>query len=518
MAILEKITQDDLTLYEILKNPVLCTEFINNIDKLEREKAFALDLYQKEMLCDFNTHVSICTARAVGKTVSVTSILIWLLIFNVFPDDDYIVFTVPNKVHLEPVFTSLIRMFRSNSLLKNFIDKRGGINSSDFTIRLKNLTTLNCRIAGQSGTGANVIGLHTPIVILDEAGYYPQGTWIELQPVLNTWTPGYRIITSGVPTGMREKNVLYHTDMENSSYTKHRVSAYQNPRFTDEDELNAIELYGGKDNDDFIHLVLGQHGKPLFALFDRAAFQIESYPVYKLKINGIDLKKDISAYVNKISAFPALPERNHGCIFGIDLGYVEPTAISILYLNKNGQLKFHGRIRLEKVPYNIQEKLIDLLDSKFNPFLIGIDKGGAGIGVVQRLHGADDYAHKRYDKILIPIDFASSIVIGIDTDGEEIKSKTKPFATSVLQDYSNNHKIIYSSTDMEMITELERMTYTKTPTGDIVYKTLTPKGGKRGEDHFTASLLCMSMAYYLYTDYMEIKKKRRLANPSWVQR
>ena len=516
MAIIEKCDQFDLILYEIAKNPVLLTEFINNVDKLEREEPFVLDIYQREMLCDFDTHVSICTARAIGKTVSLTSILVWLLIFKVFPED-YIVFTVPNKVHLEPVFTNLIRMFRSNSFLKHFIDKRGGINSSDFTIRLKNLTTLNCRIAGQSGTGANVIGLHTPVVVLDEAGYYPQGTWVELQPTLNTWTPGYRIVVSGVPTGLREKNVLYHTDMENSSYTKHRVSAYQNSRFTAEDEERAIELYGGKDNEDFIHFVLGEHGKPLFALFDRAAFQIESYPVYKLKVNGIDIKNDIAAYISRISAFPALAEKSYGCVFGIDLGYTECTAISILYLNRNGQLKFHGRITLEKVPYNIQEKLIDILDSRFNPILIGMDAGGAGKGVVHRLQGADDYAHKRYDKTLIPVDFSSSIVIGIDQDGEEIKSKTKPFATSVLQDYSNNHKIIYSSTDMEMITELERMTYTKTPTGDIVYKTLTSRGGQRGDDHFTASLLCLSMAYYLYTDYMEIKKRKRLASTFWLR-
>jgi hypothetical protein len=71
------------------------------------------------------------------------------------------------------------------------------------------------------------------------------------------------------------------------------------------------------------------------------------------------------------------------------------------------------------------------------------------------------------------------------------------FAVIVLQDYVNNHKVIFSHKDLEMITELERMTYTKTQTGEVVYKTLTPKGGKRGEDHNTSALLCAVLSYYV---------------------
>ena len=514
MAIVEKISFEDLMLYEILKNPVLCTEFINNLDRLPSEEVFELAYYQKDIACDFNPYVSVCCARAVGKTLMLSNLLIWLLINNIFPND-YIVFTVPNKVHLDPVFTNLIRMFRGNSLLKHFIRPKGGINSSEFTIRLDNGAVLHCRIAGQSGTGANVIGLHTPFVVLDEAGYFPQGTWVELQPILNTWTRGYRLMTSGVPTGLRENNVLYHTDMENSAFTKHRTAAYENPRFTEADEEKAIETYGGKESDDFIHLFLGLHGKPLFSLFDRAAFNIEEYPVYKLTLNGIQIKNDIGTYISKLATFPKPTDSKKKVLFGIDLGYTEPTAIIMLTEERDGSLKFHGRIRLEKVSYHIQEKLIDFLDTKFKPFLIGIDKGSAGIGVIQRLQESPEYAHKKYDEVVIPVDFSSQIIIGIDADGNEIKSKTKPFSVSVLQDYSNTHKIVYSSTDTEMITELERMTYTKTPTGDIVYKTLTQRGGKSGEDHFTSALLCGGMAYYLYNDYIQIRKNSRLASVNW---
>jgi len=60
------------------------------------------------------------------------------------------------------------------------------------------------------------------------------------------------------------------------------------------------------------------------------------------------------------------------------------------------------------------------------------------------------------------------------------------------------------------------MTYSKTPSGDIIYKTLTPRGGKRGADHFTAALLCGSMAYYLDNEYfIANRQEKRLFKSRW---
>jgi hypothetical protein len=212
MAIAEKPSHQDLIVYEILKHPVLGPEFIHNIDLDPRyDRPFEYVWYQKEILCDFNPKVSMATARAVGKTVTQYSMLLWALVYKLFPDD-YLLYTVPSKVHLEPVFTNLVRMFKMNSFLKNFIDGKSGVNSSEFKITLKNGAVLLCRIAGQSGTGSNLIGLHTPWIEVDEAGYFPHNAFQEMQPSLNVWTPGYREIVSGVPTGLRENNVLYQVD------------------------------------------------------------------------------------------------------------------------------------------------------------------------------------------------------------------------------------------------------------------------------------------------------------------
>jgi len=515
MALVERVTHEDLLLYEILRNPILCTEFLENFDKLPTEEPFELTWYQKDILGDFNSYISIIAGRSAGKTVSLVSIIRWILIYKVFPTD-YIVYLVPSKVHLEPVWSGLVRTFRSNTLLKHFIAPNSGINSSDFKITLLNQSVLLCRIAGQTGTGVSVIGLHTPFFMVDESGYQPWGSWIELQPTINTFTPGFRLMVSGVPDGRRENSVCYHCDQENSSYSKHRISSDMNPRLTEDDRQRAVEQYGGDDSDDFIHLWKAQHGKPVFALFDRNSFAFNSDPVYKLVLNGIQLADNISEYVSRVRLFPGLPDRSDPVIMGVDLGYTEPTAIVILYLDRLGRLRFHGRIRLEKVSFPVQKGFIDELDSKFNPVIIGVDRGGVGIPVTQDLLENLDYAHKDYQKRLIPIDFSSSLVIGIDTEGNEIKSKTKPFATSILQEYANNHKLVFTHTDLEMVSELERMTYTKTPTGDIVYRTMTNKGGKKGEDHFTSALLCAVLAYYLKNDFMSYKPQTvRLARPGW---
>src|SRR3989304_2364478 len=465
-----KIAQEDLQIYELLRNPVLCTEFIYNLDKASWEEPFEFTLYQKEILCGFHDHVSVTPARAVGKTVSLSSLIIWMLVFNIY-GRDYIVYTVPNRAHLQPVWQNLQRSFRSNSLLKMFIPAGGGFNSSVFEINLTNNAALTCRIAGMTGTGANVIGLHTPVVLLDEAGYYPWGTWVELQPILNTFTEGHRQIVSGVPTGVREKNVLFTADQEDPSYTKHRATAFDNPRFMESDHQHAIEL---KDN--------------------------------------------IANYIPKLAMFPLMGNERKGIVlFGVDLGYTDPTAITIMYEDINGRLKFHGRVQLNKVSYNLQDKIIDYLDSKFDPSIIAIDQGSSGIAVIQRMQEADEYLHKNYAKRIIPINFSAFIDHGVDQDGKELKTRVRPFSVSVLQEYSNSHRIVYTSTDMELISELERMTYTKSPSGEISYKTLTPRGGKRGEDHFTSSLLCASLAYYLEKDFTNYKKRvKKLAAPRWI--
>ena len=514
MAIEEKIGQGDLVLFEILRNPALFFEFVMNYDRQDWEEEYELTWYQKEFMLDFNHFVSISCARSVGKTASLAGLLLWYLIFNVFPDD-YIVYTVPNRVHLEPVWVNyLVKLLRGNTFLSQFIETNRGINGQTYSITTKLGSSLICRIAGTSGTGANVVGLHSPLIILDESAFYPWKTFLELQPVLKTHVQGHSLKVSGVPNGLREKNVNWHCQNENKDYSKHHISAFDNPRFTEKDKQTALEIYGDEDSDDYIHNVLGLPGKPVFALFDRDLMDIEEYPVYKLSLDGVEYGENLANLVDKFTVFPGVPEKNCDVFFGIDLGFTEPTAIFILFVDRQGRIKFHGKIKLTKFNYFIQEKLIDLLDSKFNPVFIAIDEGSAGIAVISSLTENTEFLHKNYKEKIFRVNFSSSISLGISADGEEIKMRTKPFAVTLLQDYANQHKIVFPSTDMDIVAELERMTYTKTAMGEIIYRTLTERGGKRGEDHFTSALLCAVLGYYMRYDMKFIKQeKRKLASP-----
>lgn len=514
MAILEKLSEDERMLYEIMRNPVLFGEFYRRMDQPDHEEPFTYSNYQRGYIGDFSNFVSLCCGRAVGKTVILTDYIVWLLVNNVYKGE-YILYTVPNKVHLEPVFKNLVRVFRNNPMLKHMILPKKGINSATNTITLLNSAQLFCRIAGTSGGGANVVGLHTPIIILDEAGFYPWGTWIELQPVLNSWQKGFKLFVAGVPTGYREKNVLYYTDETSDDYSKHRTASHENPRYTDKDEARNVKQYGGKESEDYIHFVLGRHGSPTFAVFDRRLLKIDPYPVYKLSFDGIRIK-EFSEYVTKLSTLPPIP-KNDMIFMGIDLGYTDPTVILILY-EKGGIIKFHARLTLNKVSYPVQERLIDFIDTKYNrPNLIGIDSGNEK-GLIQRLHEEDKYSHKNYTRRLIPIRFGAWLTIGTDQDGRDIRIRIKPQSVSTLQDFSNSHRIVYSSTDMDMVTELERMTYTKSTSGELIYRTMTPGGGKRGNDHNTAALLCGVMAYYMeYEGHYLFKKKKKLARSRWLR-
>lgn len=351
-------------------------------------------------------------------------------------------------------------------------------------------------------------------ILTKNSGFYPWGTWIELQPTLNTWEKGHRRIVSGVPTGVREKNVLYYADQLDEEYTKHRISAHDNPRYTEKDEKDNLIKYGGEDSDDYLHHVLGEHGAPTFAVFDRTLMEIKTYPVFKLKLNGIQLTNE--ELFTRISTIPPVEEAHNYKIMGIDLGYTDPTSIIIL-LVKNTGIYFYARIELQKVKYPTQKKLIDFLDERMKRIeVIGIDAGSPGVPVIHDLMEGDAYVHKDYAKRLVPVDFGGQVILGIDSEGEEIKSKLKPFAVSLTQEYSNSHRLIYSSTDTELITELERMTYVRNDRGDIRYKTLTPMGGQRGEDHHTAALLAGIVANYQMMDAELYKKKTtRLASTSW---
>jgi hypothetical protein len=162
--------------------------------------------------------------------------------------------------------------------------------------------------------------------------------------------------------------------------------------------------------------------------------------------------------------------------------------------------------------------IIDRLDTFFNPKYIGMDEGSAGKSVVQHLTLDPLYARKQYKERLIPIQFGSFIAIGRDLDGKETKVRAKQFSMQLLQAKTNNHDIIYSWSDDAMINELERTTYSRTPSGDLVFKTVSHQGSSRTVgDHNVSALLCFVLAHYLTEEIDDYLWNRnvKLYQPRW---
>jgi len=318
---------------------------------------------------------------------------------------------------------------------------------------------------------------------------------------------------------MRERNVNYFADQKDPKFSKHRIPAHRNPRYSEDDEARNIKQYGGVESEDYIHLVLGEHGSPSYMLFDRNRMLIEDYSVFRGTMHGTKIKED-AGYIDRFfSSLPPLPKRSARVMFGIDLGYTDPTIIHVLYKPvEDDPWRYLVRATMYQVKYPTQESIIDRLDSMYSPWLIGIDEGSSGKAVIQHFIADPQYKHKNYNERMLPIQFRSMIPIGLDEEGEEIQVRAKQFGMQLLQSKINNHDFCFSWKDEALISELERTTYKKTTTGEFVFTTITNRGGTRhGEDHNVAALLCAALAQYLAeeADLYLHKKRVKLYRPRW---
>jgi hypothetical protein len=353
---------------------------------------------------------------------------------------------------------------------------------------------------------------------LDEAAYYPWGTWIELQQVLNDWEPGHQTLVSGVPDGRRDRSVLYMADADDH-FTKHRIPAHRNPRFTEKREKELTAQYGGEQSQDYIRQVLGEHGTPTYAVFDREFMRIEDYDVPVVRLYGSQFKKDSQLVYRLVNNLPKSPKYSQGVIFGVDLGYTQPTAIVALY-EVDGVWYFLFRLELSQVSYDIQQKILDRLDTKYSPHYIGLDMGAGGQGksFYHTMVNEERYASKNYDKRLVGVEFGGTAVVGYDEEGKELKERIKQFSATRLQRHVNDQEIVFSARDEELIQELEKVVYFETAAGNVQYKVMTERGSDRGDDHSFAALLTFAMVLFNKYENIEYHQQRpKLLGARWLE-
>ncbi len=325
-------------------------------------------------------------------------------------------------------------------------------------------------------------------------------------------------MVSGVPDGRREKSVCFQCDVS-PSFSHHRISAYQNPRFTEEAEKRSIEQFGGKESQDFIQMILGEHGTPVYALFDRENMRMEDYYYPALRIYGSVFKNEPFTLDRLVVNLPTPPRASESLVLGVDLGYTQPSSLIALY-SKEDCWYILFRVELHQVNYDLQEKFIDDLHTKYNFHFIGLDVGAGGQGkaIYNDMINRPEYKNRDYVNTIVEVEFGGTIVVGSDEEGKELKERIKPFAVTKLQQMTNSYKIAYSKRDEDLLTELERITYSKSSaTSQVVYKATTPGGGDRGDDHNFAALLTYAMVIYQKFDAFDSRsRKPKLLRSRWL--
>ncbi|MFA7101251.1 MAG: hypothetical protein WC196_05925 [Bacilli bacterium] len=528
----EKVVLDegDLAILEILDDPVLFGEFVRSAEEeLDEGKGWHYDNYQRKMLIDSGHYVSIATGRSTGKTASMETRIIWNAISNTYrkASANEILLVVQNKAQLDPVFLRIVRFFRTHPLLKYFVDRQS-VNMSNHEIRLLNNCLIRCRIVG-STADSNVIGLHVPCIYVDEAQVFGYSAWNSLMQCLTTWDTDFFLWVSGVPNGLREKNVLFECDQLDEKFSRHNVSRLKSIRYTKEQHDFDLKQYGGENGDDYVHLVLGEHGSPAFSVFDRKLMKIEDYPVSLSVLNNVTLEQCAGNFSEVLRA-PDIPydiQKKYDLIIaGIDAGFSnDPTIITILWRDAATQIwREFARFELRRIKYPVQAKIIDWLDTIYGFNMVAIDAGSSGLALCQILQDEDgEFKHKEFGKRLTPVDFQANVITGYDDEGKEIKDRVRKFTIQTLQKWTQNDQIItFSTQDDDVVSELERVGFTRDMLGQPKYFVYSPQGGQKGEDHILASVLTWVYGYY-YNYYSPEKPKTKgkygdLARGGWLQR
>jgi hypothetical protein len=234
----------------------------------------------------------------------------------------------------------------------------------------------------------------------------------------------------GVPNGLRS-SLLYQYEFNDKRFKNKilTIPRYYYPFFTKEQWDDAIQQFHGENTDIFKQQIRGEHGDPCYAVFNMEDYlrcveyqngdekYFYKYKIFHIKKDKILEKQYIADFADLIRPIKLPQAKNIKRITaGIDLGYnPDPTIITLWSEEEEPKTKIitsrlFGMIELTKVEWNRQGDLICKVFNLFNVELAGIDKGGAGISVVQALLDPNDPASHHHCNI-VDVNFGESITL-----------------------------------------------------------------------------------------------------------
>lgn len=527
--ILSEIEEDEWALAQILMNPVTFREFINQDDP----NWHPLELHERAWSSCTAHYIAMCCGRGVHKTTSMIEMLYYWVVNELFiPGDPGVFFVVPNQSQKNLAFGRIRIACLHHWLIRQYV-MPGEINMTDGRINFKNGFQLLMRIAGSAGSDQNVIGVHTMRIWVDEAQEFPWQTWQSLQNCLKKEIEAFQLFTSGVPNGERRQNVLFETDQVDEKYISFNISQTMMSWWTPEMDFEARKKYNAsqEDSEDYKHYVLGQHGVPTFAIFDRVRFRIDEYNIPRIVLTQkmfdsaarTDVEGNFVYHIEEVVVpVPDLPLSPNGVRplvgLGYDVGYSpDPAVFFIMYQTSEGVWRNLARFILQRVEYELQREVLTYLDRIYNFNFMGIDMGGPGKVQYQDLSGEmNHYKEHKFDERLFPVEFGGYMVVAArDEQGEilEKKDQIKRVAVETTSRWVHEKRFAFAKEDINLMEELERTKFSRTQTGEPVYRT--------EDDHQFAAMMCAIMAYEnkfgppVIFNKIEIKPK--LLSAKWLQ-
>lgn len=410
-----------------------------------------------------------------------------------FPVTREKVFATANQAQLNPVFSRLITRFTGSKFLRSFLNNN--INKSDGTLFFPVWQyRFTARIAAGKGE-SNLIGLHVPKFVIDESQIFTMAAYTQMAPIRNSWEPLTSEMVAGVPNGLTN-TINYFADVKFSKFKKYRIPSHNNPFYSRQDDIDNIKRFGGETSDDYVQLVLGRHGTPAQQVLSAESIKREPYDFYSYRYSNNNKVKGES--FQQVLDRPRLPSDLVRIYIAIDPGFVDPTVINILGMDKKGVWRNYVRYRLHRILFPEQEQIIDWLDDAYNFSLLCIDVGAGGNGssLLQGLETREQYKHKGYSKRSFGVNNGESVVIGKNEQtGMDIRKDTKSVATEELVRRIESAELVFSELDAEGTSELERISKQRGINGVDRYFIMSDTGkGKSGSDHHYSSLLTWAMA------------------------
>jgi hypothetical protein len=487
------------------ESPYLRFEKIVKINEVKFTKTYAIYVYRDHNYISGNIYVHnslVLEDKLVHSVINADT---------EFPMTREMVLATANQAQLNPILDRIITRFSSGKFLQSFVQNQ--INKSQGTIKSPVWGfILTARIAGSKGEN-NLIGLHVPKFVIDEAQVFNLASYTQMAPIKNSWEPKNQEVVTGVPSGL-QNSILYAADQKLSKFKKYRIPSHNNPYYSRQDDIDNIKKFGGENADDYQRLVLGRHGAAAQQILGPDSIKRQTFDFYSYRYTSNNKVKGES--YEYVLDRPRLPEGLIDVYVAIDPGFVDATVINILGKDKKGIWRNYVRYRLQRIDYPEQEKIINWLDDVYNFTRIGIDigAGGNGASLLQGLSTREEYKAKRYERRILGFNNSEAIVIGKDENtGNDIKKDSKSVGTEELVKRIEDGEIIFSELDAEGTSELEKIAKQRNLNGVDRFFIMSDTGkGKSTNDHHYASMI----VFALMIREAPTKKRKKLGRSSGI--